>query len=102
MSGVAGDGAADDGTRLLAAACAGDCALVEALVAEGFFIDARGGQRGETALAVAAAHGHAEVVELLFEAGADLGALARTAARPPAREHGTARSRAHDRRGGGA
>ena len=91
VSGVAGDGAADDGSAaLLAAACAGDCALVEALVAEGFFIDARGGPRGETALAVAAAHGHAEVVELLFEAGADLGALDAHGCTPAeaAREHG--------------
>ena len=77
VSGLAGDGVTrDDGAAaLLVAAHAGDAVLVEVLLREGFYLEARGGPSGEIALHVAAAHGHSDVVELLFEEGADYRAL---------------------------
>ena len=72
VNGVNGAGGKDNGTAALFAAChVGDCALVEALLAAGFFLDARG-DRNETALLVAARAGHADVVEFLFDSGIDM------------------------------
>ncbi|KAJ1463377.1 ankyrin repeat-containing domain protein [Pelagophyceae sp. CCMP2097] len=85
VSGADGAGLKDDGSAaLFAAAHVGDLALVEALLAEGLFLNAKG-LRHETALMVAARAGHSDVCEYLFESGADM--LANDAANRNAADH---------------
>lgn len=74
VNGVNGAGDRDNGTAaLFAAAHVGDVELMEALIHEGFFLNARG-DRNETALIVASRAGHFDAVEFLFDSGADMAA----------------------------
>lgn len=59
-------------TPLMTAARTGRLGPVRALLARGAAVDAAEERRGQTALMWAAAEGHAEVVQQLIEAGADL------------------------------
>ena len=58
-------------TALMTAARVGKLASVKALIARGAAIDAKDEKHGQTALMWAAAEGHAPVVEMLIEMGAD-------------------------------
>jgi len=58
-------------TPLMTAARVGSLHAVKALVAHGARVDSKDERRGQTALMWAAAEGHAEVVEMLIEVGAD-------------------------------
>lgn len=58
-------------TPLMTAARVGSLHAVKALVAHGARVDSKDERRGQTALMWAAAEGHAEVVEVLIEVGAD-------------------------------
>ena len=59
-------------SAVLTAAHAGDPAVMALVLAHGGDANAREPRRGQTALMWAAAEGHAEVVKLLAEAGADI------------------------------
>ena len=59
-------------TPLMTAARVGSLASVRALLSRGVSVDAKDDRRGQTALMWAAAEGHAEVVEELIKAGADV------------------------------
>ena len=58
-------------TALMTAARVGTLASVKALLARGAHVDAKDERRGQTALMWAAAEGHAHVVQMLIEVGAD-------------------------------
>lgn len=58
-------------TALMTAARVGTLASVKALVARGATVDSKDEKHGQTALMWAAAEGHAPVVEMLIEVGAD-------------------------------
>jgi len=61
-------------TALMTAARVGTLASVKALLARGARVDAKDERRGQTALMWAAAEGHADVVQMLIEVGADFNA----------------------------
>ena len=55
------------GTPLMAAALAGDLRIVQALLAKGADLHARLPETNETAVTIAASHGHAEIARLLSQ-----------------------------------
>ena len=59
-------------TPLMTASRVGSLASVKALLSRGATVDRKDDRRGQTALMWAAAEGHARVVEMLIEVGADL------------------------------
>jgi uncharacterized protein len=59
-------------TPLMTAARVGSLGSVKALLARGATVDAKDERRGQTALMWAAAEGHADVVQMLVELGADV------------------------------
>jgi len=59
-------------TPLMTASRVGSLASVKALLSRGATVDNKDDRRGQTALMWAAAEGHARVVEMLIEVGADL------------------------------
>jgi outer membrane protein assembly factor BamB len=79
-------GGADRGEELRDAALAGDAAKVRSLLDAGVPVDAPAARHGQTALILAAGKGHAEVVRLLAERGADVNARERFFGQTPLRE----------------
>jgi ankyrin repeat protein len=75
-------------TPLMLAARAGDGALAGRFLALGAPVDARDAEYEQTALMIAARHGHADVVRVLLEAGADVNAATRAGAEPKFRRPG--------------
>jgi uncharacterized protein len=59
-------------TALMTAARVGSLASVKALLVRGAIVDAKDDRRGQTPLMWAAAEGHADVVQVLVEVGADI------------------------------
>lgn len=69
---------------LMTAAKAGSAVAVEALLKVGAVVDAKETWRGQTALMLASAQGHTEVVRLLIAKGADIRARSNLPPQPPA------------------
>src|SRR5262249_13747197 len=59
-------------TPLMTAARTGSLASVKALLARGVVVDSKDDRRGQTAVMWAAAEGHADVVQTLIDAAADV------------------------------
>ncbi|MGE0447266.1 MAG: ankyrin repeat domain-containing protein, partial [Vicinamibacterales bacterium] len=75
---------------LMAAARTGNVRLVRALLARGANVDAREGWQEQTALMLAAAENHGDVVRVLVEAGADVNLPSRVLDGAPPRQRAAA------------